>query len=212
VRTPPRAIFLDVMDTLVRDPFHEVMPSFLGMTLAEMLRAKHPTAWVDFELGRIDEPTFLALFLQGRPFDAEGFRSHVRESYALLPGIEELLGDLRRAAPATQLYALSNYPPWYRWIEERCGLARLLDGAFVSYETGVRKPDPAAYLGTMRKTRDPARRGDLRRRPESELRSRLSRGDGRDRVRKRPRAEGRARTARARGAVTNPGARRSSCR
>jgi FMN hydrolase / 5-amino-6-(5-phospho-D-ribitylamino)uracil phosphatase len=151
VRTPPRAIFLDVMDTLVRDPFHEVMPSFLGMTLAEMLRAKHPTAWVDFELGRIDEPTFLALFLQGRPFDAEGFRSHVRESYALLPGIEELLGDLRRAAPATQLYALSNYPPWYRWIEERCGLARLLDGAFVSYETGVRKPDPAAYLGPCEK-------------------------------------------------------------
>jgi len=144
---PPRVIFFDVMDTLVRDPFHEVMPSFLGMTLDEMLAAKHPTAWVDFELGRIDEATFLELFLQGRPFDAAGFCQVVRESYRLMPGVEALLVDLRARLPETSLYALSNYPPWYRWIEERCHLDRLLDGAFVSYEMAARKPDPAAYLG-----------------------------------------------------------------
>jgi HAD superfamily hydrolase (TIGR01509 family) len=142
----PRAIFFDVMDTLVRDPFHVEMPTFLGMTLPELLRAKHPTAWVDFELGRIDEPTFLSIFLPGRDWDAAGFCAHVRESYRLLPGIEEILSALRARAPGTRLYALSNYPPWYRWIDERCGLSRFLDEAFVSYETGVRKPDPEAYL------------------------------------------------------------------
>ncbi|MDC3983313.1 HAD family hydrolase [Polyangium jinanense] len=142
----PRLLFFDVMDTLVRDPFHEVMPSFLGMTLPEMLQYKHPTAWIDFELGRIDERTFLALFLPGRSFNAEGFCNVVRESYALLPGIRELLVDLRQNAPDVRLYALSNYPPWYRWIADRCELDTLLDGAFVSYETGARKPDPNAYL------------------------------------------------------------------
>ncbi|MDI3283921.1 HAD family phosphatase [Polyangium sp. 15x6] len=142
----PQLLFFDVMDTLVRDPFHDVMPSFLGMTLPELLQHKHPTAWIDFELGRIDERTFLATFLPGRPFDAEGFCNVVRESYTLLPGIQELLEDLRQTAPDVQLYALSNYPPWYRWIAERCNLDKLLDGAFVSYETGARKPDPKAYL------------------------------------------------------------------
>ncbi|MDI1445899.1 HAD family phosphatase [Polyangium sp. 6x1] len=147
----PRLVFFDVMDTLVRDPFRDVMPSFLGMSLPELLRCKHPTAWVDFELGRIDERAFLSMFLPGRSFDAEGFCKVVRESYALLPGIRELLADLRTSAPDVRLYALSNYPPWYRWIAERCELDMLLDGAFVSYETGARKPDPEAYLVPCRR-------------------------------------------------------------
>jgi HAD superfamily hydrolase (TIGR01509 family) len=142
----PAAIFFDVMDTLVRDPFHHEMPAFFGMTRAELIRVKHPTAWVDFELGRIDEPAFLSLFLPGRAWDRAGFCDHVRASYEWLPGMEALLADLRAAAKETRLCALSNYPPWYRWIDERCGLSRYLDAAFVSYETGVRKPAPEAYL------------------------------------------------------------------
>jgi FMN phosphatase YigB (HAD superfamily) len=141
----PRVIFFDVMDTLVRDPFHQEMPAFFGMTRAELIRIKHPTAWVDFELGRIDEPMFLSLFLPGRDWDRAGFCAHVRASYCWLPGMAELLAALRAEAKGTRLCTLSNYPPWYRWIDERCGLSRYLDAAFVSYETGVRKPDPEAY-------------------------------------------------------------------
>lgn len=141
-----RAIFFDVMDTLVRDPFHDAMPSFLGLTKAELIRVKHPTAWVDFELGRIDEEEFLSLFLPERAWDASGFCAHVRASYAWLPGMEELLLDLRAAEARPTLHALSNYPPWYAWIEARCGLARHLDSAFLSFDLGVRKPDPDAYL------------------------------------------------------------------
>jgi HAD superfamily hydrolase (TIGR01509 family) len=35
-------------------------------------------------------------------------------------------------------------------IEERTGLARYVPWSFVSCKTGVRKPDPEAYLGAAR--------------------------------------------------------------
>jgi FMN phosphatase YigB (HAD superfamily) len=44
------------------------------------------------------------------------------------------------------MFALSNYPVWYRLIEAELQLSRFVDWAFVSCETGVRKPDPRAYL------------------------------------------------------------------
>lgn len=145
-----RAIFFDVMDTLVHDPFHDVMPGLLGLTTDELVRTKHPTAWVDFELGRIDEPTFLQIFLPDRAWDPQGFCAAVREAYRWLPGIEPLLAELRAHADRPGLYALSNYTPWFAWIEECCRLSRYLDRAFVSYQTGVRKPDPEAYLAPCR--------------------------------------------------------------
>jgi len=150
MQTAVSAIFFDVMDTLVRDPFRDVMPRFLGLSLEELLRIKHPTAWVDFELGRIDERTFLEIFLPTHTFDALGFSAAVRESYELLPGIDDLLRSLRASHPDLRLYALSNYPCWYRWVDERCDLKSRLDGAFVSYELGVRKPSPEAYLAPCR--------------------------------------------------------------
>lgn len=146
----PRAIFFDVMDTLVRDPFHHEMPAFFGMTKAELIAAKHPSAWVDFELGRIDEPRFLEIFMGEREWDRDAFRAEVRAAYRWLPGMRELLDDVRARPGRPTLHALSNYPPWYRWIDERCGLASRLDSAFLSYELGVRKPDPEAYLAPCR--------------------------------------------------------------
>ena len=143
---PIRAVFFDVMDTLVHDPFRDVMPSFLGLTLDELIRVKHPTAWVDFELGRIDEARFLELFLPAREWDPIGFCRAVRGAYRWLPGIEPMLAELRGQDERPGLYALSNYTPWYAWIDAECGLSRYLDRAFVSYHTGVRKPDPEAYL------------------------------------------------------------------
>ena len=48
------------------------------------------------------------------------------------------------------MHALSNYTPWYRMVEERTGLSRYVPWSFVSCKTGVRKPDPEAYLGAAR--------------------------------------------------------------
>ncbi|HJL17402.1 MAG TPA: HAD family phosphatase [Sandaracinaceae bacterium LLY-WYZ-13_1] len=143
------ALLLDVMGTLVRDPFHREMPAFFGMSLDELLAQKHPDAWVRFEHGELSEEAFLErFFADGRPFDRRGFVEHVRRAYAYLEGIEPLLEALR--ARGVPMHALSNYPCWYRLIEAELGLSRYLDWSFVSCETGVRKPDPEAYRGAAR--------------------------------------------------------------
>ncbi len=69
-------------------------------------------------------------------------------AYRWLEGMEELVADLRRAGAS--LHALSNYSPWYRLIEERLAVSRYVAWSFVSCDTGVRKPDPQAYLGPAR--------------------------------------------------------------
>lgn len=140
----PRALLLDVMGTLVHDPFFDVMPAFFGLSMAELLDAKHPSAWVEFELAERSEAELLAdFFADGRPFDHEAFLARVTEAYVFLPGVEALLQELEEAG--VPMYALSNYPVWYQRIEARLGLSRYLEWRFVSCETGVRKPDRAAY-------------------------------------------------------------------
>ena len=138
-------LLLDVMDTLVHDPFHQ-MPAFFGLDMAGFLAAKHPTAWLDFERGRIDEATYFdRMFSDGRSFDREAFLAMLDARYRWIEGVEPLLVALRARGHA--LYALSNYPSWYQRIEARLGLSRYLEWRFVSCMTGVRKPDPRSYLG-----------------------------------------------------------------
>jgi HAD superfamily hydrolase (TIGR01509 family) len=140
----PKVILWDVMDTLVVDPFRQVMPAFFGMTLAEMLAQKHPSNWVRFETNELSEAEFLpAFFRDGRSFDREAFKACVRDSYAWIDGVEPLLAALR--ARGVDMHTLSNYPEWYAWIEERLGLSRYVRWTFVSCRTGLRKPDLAAF-------------------------------------------------------------------
>jgi FMN hydrolase / 5-amino-6-(5-phospho-D-ribitylamino)uracil phosphatase len=132
------------MDTLVVDPFRHVMPAFFGMTLQQMLEEKHPTAWGRFERSELSEADFLATFFKdGREYDRDGFKARVRASYRWIEGVEGLLARLR--ARGVDMHALSNYPEWYAWIEERLELSRYLSWSFVSCHTRLRKPDAAAY-------------------------------------------------------------------
>ncbi len=134
------------MGTVVHEPFTEDMPRFFGMTLDELIAAKHPDLWLRFERGEIENDEFLrGFFADGRDYDQAGFIECVRASYRFLPGIEPLLGDL--VGPT---YALSNYPTWSEWIEDKLSLTRFLEWRFVSWKTGVRKPDPQAYLGPIK--------------------------------------------------------------
>lgn len=145
-----RSILLwDVMGTLVHDPFFEEMPRFFEMTFDQLLAEKHPSAWVQFELGRLSEEEFLqSFFADGREFDRRGFVDEVQRAYRWLPGAEGLLSDL--AESGTPMHAFSNYPVWYQRIEERLGLSRFLDWSFVSCRTGLRKPAPEAYAHVLR--------------------------------------------------------------
>lgn len=143
------ALLLDVMDTLVADPFHEAIPGFFGLTLPQLFEQKHPTAWVEFEHGELTLPAYCnRMFADGRPVDHERFVEHIRPAYRLLEGIEPLLGELQERG--VEMHALSNYPELYRIMDAEVGLSRWVKPSFVSYLTRVRKPDPEAYLGAAR--------------------------------------------------------------
>lgn len=141
-------LLLDVMGTIVYDPFFREVPDFLGLSMEQLWQVKHPTSWVDFEKGKMGEEEYLAdFFRDGRVYDQEGLKTCMQEAYRYLDGMEALLADLH--AQGAQMYAFSNYPQWYRWIEDKLKLSRFLQWRFVSCETGTRKPDHEAYLHVL---------------------------------------------------------------
>lgn len=145
---PRRILLFDVMDTLVADPFRDALPAFFGLTLAELLEQKHPTAWVDFELGRLTEVEYAnQMFADRRPVDFEALAQHLQSAYRWVDGAEELLLELRNRG--LEMHALSNYPTWYRLIEDKLQLSRYVAWSFVSCTTRVRKPDPEAYKNVV---------------------------------------------------------------
>jgi len=147
--TRPRAILFDIMGTVIHEPFLEDIPRALGLSLDELIRVKHPTAWVDFERGHIDEARYGELFFtDGRRLDLPRLKAALVDSYRFLDGVEALLAELKAAG--YPLHALSNYSPWYQLIEAKLAVSRYLPWSFVSCHTGHRKPEPEAYLGPAR--------------------------------------------------------------
>lgn len=134
------------MDTLVHDPFWTCYPRFFGDDLKDLLAKKDPDAWPRFERGEIgEEEYFRTAFLDGRPIDGAGLRRTLVEGYELIEGIEALLDELK--ARGVEMHLFSNYPVWYRLLEEKLQLTRWAPWTLVSTHTGVRKPDAAAYTG-----------------------------------------------------------------
>ncbi|MFT7616434.1 MAG: HAD superfamily hydrolase (TIGR01509 family) [Planctomycetota bacterium] len=146
--TLKRTLLLDVMSTLVYDPFYVEMPKFFGMSLTELMREKHPTAWVEFETGRWTEQEFLDnFFADGRRYDQAGFKEVTLSSYEWIPGIEELLRELQESEVV--MHVVSNYPKWYADIEAKLKLSRYLPWTYVSCDWGHRKPDPQVFSGLL---------------------------------------------------------------
>ena len=138
-------ILFDVMDTIVHDPFYTKMPSYFSLTFDQLLAEKHPTAWIDFESARITEDEFFSIFFKDkRRIDKEDFVQRVLlDHYEILPGMDSLLRSLR--GQGYDMRAFSNYPVWYEYVEQACGLSRYLEWEFVSCkgvlaERGLRKP------------------------------------------------------------------------
>lgn len=137
-------LLLDVMSTLVYDPFAVEMPEFLGVSLAEIIERKTPNHWQRFERDEITEEEFYKdFFLEGPPVDGEGLKQVLFDSYRFLDGIEALLQELD--ARGVEMHTLSNYPVWWEIIEEKLALSRYVEWSFVSCKMGVRKPDLDAY-------------------------------------------------------------------
>ncbi|KAF6256642.1 HAD-like domain-containing protein [Scenedesmus sp. NREL 46B-D3] len=144
---PQPVILLDVMDTIVSDPFFDHMPRFFNLTFKELLAAKHPTAWVEFEKDQItQQQLFDKFFADRRQFDGQALIEHMVAHYRYIDGMPELLQRLKQAGYS--LHAMSNYPTWYKLIEEKLQLSQYLDWTFVSCTgpmRGLRKPAPAAF-------------------------------------------------------------------
>ncbi|XP_057839868.2 flavin mononucleotide hydrolase 1, chloroplatic isoform X2 [Cryptomeria japonica] len=130
-------IFLfDIMDTIVRDPFYEDIPAFFGLSMKELLKVKHPTAWIEFEKGIITEEELAAKFFRdGRIFDFDGLKQCMRNGYAYLDGIECILHQLK--SNGYEIHAFTNYPCWYMMIEEKLKLSTYLSWTFSSCNTGL---------------------------------------------------------------------------
>lgn len=154
----PRPILIwDIMSTICYDPFYVDVPAFLGMSLSELYKVKDKSSWEAFELGRLSEDEMLDnFFLDKRTFDKRGLVDTVTSRYAFLPGMERLLDIL--TGQGYPMHAMSNYPVWWRAVEDRLRLKRFLRWTFVSCEAGVRKPDPAAYRAVLERLNVPADR------------------------------------------------------
>lgn len=149
-------LLLDVMSTLVTEPFIDAIPRFFGMSFQDFLAARDPQPWIDFEHGRITEAEYAArYFKDGRTLDLEGFRGMLFDSYEWMDGVESLLAELKAAG--YPMYALSNYSSWYEIIESKLGLSRFMSWDFVSCRMGHRKPAPEAYLIPLRQIGGDAR-------------------------------------------------------
>ena len=137
-------ILFDVMSTLFYDPFYIDLPKAFNCSLKELLKGRDRTAWIEFERNEITEEQFFQRFFGDRAkIDGPKMASVVLNKCRYLDGIEELLSDLKGKSV---LATLSNYPVWFDRLVEKMDLQQYMDSMFVSYQLGVRKPDPQAYL------------------------------------------------------------------
>jgi len=135
------------MDTVVCDPFYRHVPKFFDLSFAELLRVKHPEMWILFEKGEVEEAAVMQnFFLDNRSFDHKAFVDMMCDKYEYVHGMQMLLEKLK--STGVEMHAFSNYPEWFRKIEDKLSLGRYLQWTFVSCHgpmKGLRKPDAKAY-------------------------------------------------------------------
>ncbi|MFP5310697.1 MAG: HAD-IA family hydrolase [Actinomycetes bacterium] len=148
-----RVVALDLMDTLVHDPYREALRAATGLDVADLFARRPAASWPAFERGELDEDAYWQGFREvGIAFDAEAFHAVRRERTTLLPGMAELLAELRRVVPVV---VASNYPGWVHEVVADV-LAGAVDGVVASCDVGVRKPEPAFYAHVVTAARDAA--------------------------------------------------------
>lgn len=153
-----RALCLDLMGVVLRDPYLEAIQAAVELPLGEVWRLRDAAAWPEFECGRIDEAQFEARFWADPSgdlrFDREAFHRTRRAGYGFVDGMDELIADVRTAG--LTLHVASNYPVWIEELRERFALDARFDGVWASCHLGVRKPDPAFFARLLQEVGLPA--------------------------------------------------------
>ena len=150
-----RVILFDMMDTLIRDPYHSVLDRLLpeSHTREEYISWRERPAFEEFERGEITETEYFQRFYKSNLPD------HLRETYprpeklkkellrtvSFLPGLEEIIGWLS-GLEGLRLGLASNYSFWYQEIfRKKKTIPDSFQFYFFSCEMGVRKPETGYY-------------------------------------------------------------------
>lgn len=137
-----RAVALDLMDTVVRDPYREALRASVDASLEELLARRDPDLYPALERGEIDERDYWEHHrAQGIEVHPERFHRVRREGTAWLPGMSALLDDL---AGTVLRVTASNYPIWIEELADEV-LGDRFDRVLASCHLGVRKPDPRFF-------------------------------------------------------------------
>lgn len=151
VRSSHKMVLLDVMDTLVADPFWRGFERDLfGMSdMKELFAVKDAESFLCFERGEIsEEQHFATYFRDRRPVDGDKIRTYLSQRYHWIDGMHALCTDLKSSG--VEMAAFSNYPAqWAPLVESACELSQLCPWAFVSGEHGVRKPSKEAFEAAL---------------------------------------------------------------
>ncbi|EPG75793.1 haloacid dehalogenase-like hydrolase [Leptospira fainei serovar Hurstbridge str. BUT 6] len=142
----------DLMDTLIKDPFHTALKALLSKDQLESFRnGRERQAFLDFEKGQITEEEFFSRFYleshrnAGLPSPQElkerMFSSvhPIQESFQIVKTLKE---------KGFQVLLASNYSVWYKELlqfPEVGSLLLSLDRLYFSCEMGVRKPAQEYY-------------------------------------------------------------------
>ena len=136
--SPSKLLLLDVMDTLVVDPFFQGFHADLfGLaTIQDLFAIKDPESFLAFERGEIsEEEHFRTYFRDRRAVDGTEIKAYLRRRYEWQPGMRELCAELQAAR--VPMAAFSNYPQqWAPMVEEAVALSQLVPWAFISGEQG----------------------------------------------------------------------------
>lgn len=157
-RAPVQAVCLDLMGTVLHDPYLEAIRAGTGGSVEAFHRDSdwvRSGTWHAFERGEIDEATFEARLAAATPdgVDVAAFTAARHAGYAYLPGMQALVAELAARLP---VWIASNYPLWIDDLLGRFGLADLVAGVVVSCRVGVRKPDPGFYEAMVQAVGVPA--------------------------------------------------------
>lgn len=103
--------------------------------------------------GKIDAREFSERVISALnlPMGVDEFQKHWNEIFFENPGMESLLKRLKEKYP---VYLISDTNPLhFEFIRKKFSILNHIDQFFLSYEIGVKKPDPRIYFEVLKRSR-----------------------------------------------------------
>ncbi|TGK60216.1 dehalogenase [Leptospira wolffii] len=142
----------DLMDTLIKDPFHLALGKLIPRDQWEAFKnGRERQAFLDFEMGRIEEEEFFRRFYldshkdQGLP-SPQDLKTQMFSRIEPIPETIEIVKKLKEKGFSVVL--ASNYSVWYKEVLKSPEVGELLhslNSMYFSCEMGVRKPAQEYY-------------------------------------------------------------------